>query len=129
MDVMAQDYNDTYNQEDYIIQETTQTDSYQTEEDCEVWSNDWATLTILSKDSGSIQFDLSKTSSAGMHQMAYIGSVYGEIDGDTAYFSFDEDGWGHSGTITMSDSSVHVQTVLNNPGGDWSIELDTDLYK
>lgn len=94
------------------------------------WSNGDCSLTITNVSGNLIEANLAVQSS-GSNQIAKC-SISGTASDDVLSFTFDDDGWGNSGTGTLTFSnksiSVHVETT-NNPNSKFSMgSFDDVLY-
>ena len=85
----------------------------------------FTSLEIITIKNGVIRFNLTKTSDAPQQRIAILSNITAEIIDNVVSFSFEDDGWGNSGTgkMTLSPEEIYVVTRLleSNPMAMWNI--------
>lgn len=92
-----------------------------------------ARLQIVSVNKNSLRFNLIKVSQPPQNRWAEITNATAEIIGDTAYFTFRNDGWGNmgSGTIKIVGEQLYADVKITDeqPNSMYSLEMQTYFVK
>ncbi|MGN0171989.1 MAG: hypothetical protein ACI39E_04305 [Acutalibacteraceae bacterium] len=90
-------------------------------------------LEIITVKNNIMRFNLMLTSSAPYNRVARIDNATGELEDGVVTFTFNEDGWGNSGTgkIKLSQDEIYLETTLThqNPTANWSLATTAYLAK
>ena len=91
--------------------------------DLSAYSGTWTDGTCTTLNIGGQSFDIMQTSSSDRIAMTE-GSFPAQLDGNTYTYSYAEDGWGNSGTLTFTfeNGAIRVNSVVTSrmPGAMWS---------
>lgn len=85
---------------------------------------------IISVDDDLVRFTYTKISSAPHNRIAIISNVNTKIIDGVGTFTFDDDGWGNSGTgkIKFSENEIYLETTINNKSESSMWDIGGQVY-